>query len=135
MTTDEKIESFFYALDLPFETKRPGLWVLHSEEEGVDNIIVYHDHPILTIRVKVMPVPPNGQKELFGKLLRLNATDMVHGAYAIENDAIVILHSIQTPNLDLNEIQASIDSVILAVSEHYKIYKEYASTDQAGSTD
>lgn len=134
MSTDEKIESFFYALDLPFETKGPGLWVLHREEEGVDNIIAYHDDPILTIRVKVMPVPTNGQRELFEQLLRLNATDMVHGAYAIENDNIVILHSIQTPNLDLNEIQASIDSVVLAVSEHYKIYEKYASTDQDDST-
>ena len=92
---------------------------------GIDNVVVHHDEPYLTVRLKVMPLPSERREEFFETLLRLNRTDMVHGAYGIEDDAVVITDTIQSPNLDLNELQATLEAVILAVSEHYEMLSAY----------
>ena len=62
---------------------------------------------------------------LYGELLRLNASELVHGAYGLEEGAVVITDTIQSPNLDLNEIQGSIDSVVMALTSHYEHLSQY----------
>lgn len=128
MITDEEIESFLYQLELPFDSVGDGMWIIHNEADNIDNIVVIHDYPVLTVRVKVMQVPEENREALFETLLRLNATDMVAGAYGIEDDgSIVIIDSIQTPNLDLNEIQGSIDAVSLALTTHFELLSKFRS--------
>ena len=120
MRTDHDIETFLYELPYPFDNHGPGLWVLHDEIDNIDNIVVHHDAPLLTIRVKVMDLPTEGREALYEELLKLNASELVHGAYGIEEDSVVITDTIQSPNLDLNEIQGSIDSVVMALTSHYE---------------
>jgi hypothetical protein len=44
---------------------------------------------------------------------------MVAGAYGLEDNAVVIVDSLQSENLDYNEFQASIDAIAYAVHDHY----------------
>jgi hypothetical protein len=76
--------------------------------------------PVVAFRLKVMDVPPpgSGREELFRKLLSLNTTDMVHGAYGLEGDAVVVVHALELENLDLNEFQAVIDDMSMAHAKH-----------------
>jgi hypothetical protein len=43
---------------------------------------------------------------------------MVHGAFGIEGDAVVIVHALELENLDFNEFQAVVDDMTMAVSKH-----------------
>lgn len=46
---------------------------------------------------------------------------MTHGAYAIDEDNnVIIVDTLESENLDLNEFQASIDSIIMAIAQDYK---------------
>ena len=47
------------------------------------------------------------------------------GAYALEGQAIVITETLQTENLDANELQAAVDGLSLAISEHYQELRGY----------
>ena len=67
-----------------------------------------------------MTLPEADREALYDALLRLNATSLVHGAYGVEGDSVVIMDTIQSPNLDLNEIQGSIDAITLALTTHYE---------------
>lgn len=120
MRSDQDIENFLYELPYPFDNHGNGLWILHDEMDNIDNIVVHHDSPLLTIRVKVMDLPDEDREGLYEALLKLNASELVHGAYGIEDDAVVITDTIQSPNLDLNELQGSIDSVVMALTSHYE---------------
>jgi hypothetical protein len=132
MRTDEEIEGFLFDLGYVYEKLGDGLWLVHAEDEGVENVVVHHDHPYLTLRVKVMPTPSERREEFFEKLLRLNNTDMVHGAYCLEDDSVVIIDTIQSPNLDPNELQGSIDAIVMALTQHFRPLSEYLPTsDQA----
>lgn len=117
---NEKIEAYIIELGLPFEEVQDGLWLIHDEIDYIDNIVVYHNSPVLTFRVKLADAPePEEQPELYRRLLELNATSMVAGAYGLEDDAVVIVESLQSDTLTQNEFQAAIDTITLAVREHY----------------
>ncbi len=118
---NEKIEAFIIELGLPFEEVQTGLWLVHDEIDYIDNIVVYHNPPVLTFRVKLMELPDyEVQSELFKRLLQLNASSMVAGAFGLEDEAVVIVESVQSASLDQNGFQAAIDAIALSVREHYQ---------------
>ena len=123
MITNDKIEEYLIDTQLTFEQVQEGMWLIHDEHDFIDNIVVLHTPPVLTFRVKIMDledIPANNRAEVFKQLLALNATEMVAGAYGLEDDAVVITDSLQSENLDYNEFQASIDSITMSIREHYE---------------
>ncbi len=125
MITNDQIEAYLIDNGLPFEQVREGLWLLHDDIDSIDNIVIYHTPPVITFRVKLMDIPNEAARcELFSRLLELNATSMVAGAYGLEDKAVVIVDTLQSENLDHNEFQASIDSITMAVREHFVELKE-----------
>lgn len=120
MTTNDQIEAYLIETELPFERVKDGFWIIHDQHDAVENIVVVHTHPVITFRVKLIEVPESAQREeLFAHLLKLNASSMVAGAYGLEDNAVVIVDSLQSENLDYNEFQASIDAIAYAVHDHY----------------
>ena len=53
---------------------------------------------MLAFRLKVMDLPRTGEEELYRTLLSLNTTEMVHGAFGLEGDAVVIVHALELEN-------------------------------------
>lgn len=126
MVTREDVESFLLRTELEVEEVESGMWVARTDDSGV-SMVVHYSPPLLVIRTKVLDVPkdPARCSDLFRRLLELNATDMVHGAYGIEEDDIVLADSLELENLDFNEFQASIDSMQLAVASHLESLSPY----------
>ena len=112
---------------LDYEAHAGGTWVVHNESDHIDNVVIQFAPPVVVFRVKLMETPEDASKRsaLYERLLQLNATDMVAGAYALEGDAIVITETLQTENLDNNELQAAVDGLSLAISEHYQELRGY----------
>ena len=44
---------------------------------------------------------------------------MVHGAFGLEGDTVVMVHALALENLDLNEFQAVVDDMSMAVAKHH----------------
>lgn len=121
MITNEDIESYLLRMDCEFTSPEDNLWIIHDDDQNPENIVIYHDPPVITFRVKLMDLPSDTAKQsaLFETLLRKNASEMVAGAYGIEGDSVVIVDTLQSENLDYNELQASIDSLSIAISMSY----------------
>ena len=122
MKSVEDIESYLMRMGLAYEKMQPGIWVLKTDGTPLDGtpLVVSIAGPVVAFRLKVMDVPPPGpaREELFRKLLSLNTTDMIHGAYGLEGDAVVVVHALELENLDLNEFQAVVDDMSMAVAKH-----------------
>ncbi len=121
------IEGYLVRTGVAYDVLGEGIWVVHDELEHVDNIVVTLASPVVVFRVKLMELPtaPAEQAALCKKLLELNASSMVSGAYAIENGAVMALETLQSENLDYNEFQAAIDGLTLAITEHYEELKQF----------
>jgi len=64
---------------------------------------------------------PDGTEDrlkLYEQLLILNATDLVHGAYGLEEEDIILTDALEIENLDFSEFLASLESLALAVTSH-----------------
>lgn len=76
-------------------------------------------NPVLfTVSVGKAPSDQAGQAKLFRRLLELNATDLLYGSYGLRGDEIVLSSAHELENLDLNEVQAILSDIDLALSSH-----------------
>jgi len=112
-----------------------NLWLLDDEDHALQGVAVMQADPLVVLRAEIMDVPKNNLLELYTTLLELNASDLVHGAYALENKKIVLVDSLLFDTMDFEEFRASLDSFSLALTQHYPIlskYREKRHTDAAG---
>lgn len=128
MIAKENVEGFITRLEaegIHGKELSPGLWVLSSPPDGPE-VVVHYNPPVLVLRVKVLELGPNNAKEdLYKHLLKLNATDLIHGSYGIDGDAVVLTDALELENLDFNEFQASYDSMMLALASHLATLAPY----------
>lgn len=125
MECRDKIEAYMLDMNLSFEEIDDNTWMIEDDLAHIDNIIVKLLDPIVIFRVKVMSLPKENKEEFYKKLLELNGSDLVHGAYAIEGDSVVLVDTLQAENLDMNEFQSTIESIELALMQHYDILIKY----------
>lgn len=118
MLSKEALENFLIGSDLTYEELAEGMFLVRSREDDLP-IVVNHSPPLLIVRMKVMDLAPGGgREELYRTLLELNATDVVHGAYGIEEGEIILSHTFQLDTLDVPELQAAMESIQMAASSH-----------------
>jgi hypothetical protein len=125
VSPQEKIESYLVKLSLTFQPAGPGSWVIRDAQKGLENLLIVLADPILIMRITVMDVPTASREKLFEELLRLNATDLVHGAYAIDGKSIIIIDTLEVSTMDLEEFEASLDAIGLALAQHYRSLSKY----------
>ena len=122
MKGNEDIESYLMKYGLPYEQIAAEMWNVKADHE---QLVVSVAGPLVVFRTKVMDLPDTSREALFETLLRLNTTDMVHGAFGIEGRSIVIVNALELENLDYNEFSAVLDDFILAVSKHYPTLSKF----------
>lgn len=126
MDVKRRIENYMLDMNLLYEELDENTWKIEDDLSHIDNIVVKLVEPIVLFRVKIMEIPENNKEELYRTVLELNANDLLHGAYAIENDSLVIIDTLQAENLDENEFQSTIDSIGLALMQHYDLLAKFA---------
>jgi len=121
MRTREDIESYLARAQVPYEVVGDeGMWLVRDSSLG-EHIAIQAAGALLLFRVKVLELREIGDRgALFEELLRLNASDLVHGSYGISDDAVVLTCTLELENLDYNELQAVLDDFSLALANHYE---------------
>lgn len=117
MKTEDDVESYLIQSNMPYERLRPGIWNIKVAD--AENLLVSVAGPVVVFRMKVMEIPARGREGFFETLLRLNTTDMVHGAFGLEDASVVIGATLALENVDRNEFQSVVDDITLAVSKLY----------------
>jgi hypothetical protein len=132
MVTRDDLESYLIRMDLEFEEVDEGMFLVQPRNEGPP-VVVHHSPPLLVVRLKVMNLPEGRELGgLYHHLLVWNATDVVHGAYGIEEGDLVLTDTLELETLDFPELQASLESMQMAAASHYDEIKALASTGQEG---
>jgi hypothetical protein len=130
MKSAEDVESYLLRMGVAYEGVNPGMWLVKIDGPP---LVVSIAGPVVAFRLKVMDLPKTGREELYRTLLLLNTTEMVHGAFGIEGEAVVIVHALELENLDLNEMQAVIDDMSMAVAKHQPSLAHFANPSNGGA--
>jgi hypothetical protein len=121
MQGKEDIEGYLGRLDggtAEFEELEPNVWLVRTAAGA--EMLVHHAPPVAILRVVVMSLPKDvaRQAELCRMLLENNARDLVHGAYGLEGERVVLVDTLELQNLDFATFEASFDSLTLALATH-----------------
>ena len=125
MVTRDDIESFLDRLGADgasYAELEPGLWLVKPGGALDLDLVVHYSPPVVLLRVKVMTCPAEDGRcaELNRRLLQLNATDLLHGSYGIEQDSIVLTEALELSHLDYEEFQSTYESMTLALASHMR---------------
>ena len=121
MVTPQDIEGYLIRMGVSYDEIAKSTWMIRDNEDQLDNLVVTLNDPVIVFHVKLMEIPDACDRlRLYEELLRLNAREMLHGAYGLEGNAVVATDTLQAENLDFNEFQASVDALNLAITTHYR---------------
>ena len=121
MATREDIEHYLVQMGHPHETIADNMWVVRDEA----NLVISYEPPLVIFRSKLMEMPKKNREAFFRLLLELNASEMIHGAYGMEGNSVVLIDTLQSEHLDLNEFQATVDALLLAITQDYQKLKAF----------
>ena len=126
MVTREDVESYLLRAGLDHEEIGEGMWLVRGGAADA-GVVIHLSPPLLVFRMKVMDLPADEPRcsALFRRLLELNATDLVHAAYALEEGDVILTESLEVENLDFNEFQATIDSFQMALASHLEALADF----------
>ena len=130
MVTKEDIEGFLNRVSsdgASYSEVEPGLWIVRPNGELDFSVVVHYSPPVVILRVKVMTLPTNTEAlaTLSRRLLELNATDLVHGSYGIEEQAIVMTEALELSHLDYEEFLAAYEGITSALAAHLRELGSY----------
>ena len=122
---ENKIEEYLIDLKYSYREIKPNFWLLDDAEHDLEGMVIIYTDPLVVIRVQVMDIPGQKQQEFFAKLLELNASDMIHGAYGLDGEKVVIIDTLEYENMGYAEFRATLDAISLALTQHYPILSVY----------
>jgi hypothetical protein len=112
-----------YLMELEYsiinEDKENEVFMVESEEDGINNLIIGVADPILIIEQYLFDLEHDNDGAIALQLLQKNR-DIVHGAFVIDETGkkVIFRDTLQIENLDLNEIEGTLTSLSLLLSEY-----------------
>ncbi|MEE9169007.1 MAG: YbjN domain-containing protein [bacterium] len=123
-----KVRDYLLDLDLRIvnENEAQELVVVQDEENGITNLIIDCEPPIVVLEQLIMEVPRE-PGDFYKRLLQMNRS-LVHGAFVLDEEGkyLSFRDTLQLENLDLNELEGSIQALSLALAENGAEILEYA---------
>ena len=123
MISREDLESFLIRTEMEHREIGDAMWLVDPVKDAQEDhppVVVSLSPPLVIFRASIGTVPEGieARLNLFQTLLELNATDLVHGAYGLEGDEIILTDALEIQDLDYSEFLASLESLSLAVTSH-----------------
>ena len=116
----DRVKNYLIDLDynITYESAEEEVFVVEYPDAGIYNLVIAVADPILIMEQFLFELK-EGKPEVFRKLLEKNR-DIVHGAFALDETGtrLVFRDTLQLENIDLNEIEGSVNSLELLLSEY-----------------
>ena len=116
----QKVKEYLLELDFTIiqEDEQDGLFIVENEEEGMKNVVLIVAEPIVIVEQFLFELT-NDSLEVFKNLLMKNR-DIIHGAFALDDSGkkLYFRNTHECENLDLNELEATLNSLALLLSEY-----------------
>jgi hypothetical protein len=124
--TNEDLEGFLSRLERRFERVADGT-VIVSMGPGRPLVAMRLAAPVLVLEVvigEVSAAPPERLLALYRRLLEYNADQLVHAAYGIQGQQVMLSAALELVSVDLNELEAVLADLDMALAEHVPVLRE-----------
>lgn len=137
MRTAKDVEAYLLRLNRKFEEAEgtgakggggdegPRTFLVHVSD-GMPPIALRVDPPLAVFRVHIGDIAKEPDGKLLRRLLELNAKGLLHASYGLDGERIVLGAALELENLDLNEFEATMDEMELALAQQVPVLAELA---------
>ena len=116
----KKVRDYLLELDyhISLEEESSNILVVQDEASGIKNLVIGVADPILILEQFIVEIP-EGSHKAYQLLLQKNR-DIIHGAFVLDETGkkVIFRNTLELENLDLNELEASFNSLSLLLSEY-----------------
>ncbi len=115
-----KVREYLLELDYDIKTENTSdeVFVIENESSGVRNLVIACADPILILEQFMFELKASSEEIL--RSLLIKNRDIVHGTFALDETGkkVIFRDTLQLENLDFNELEGSINSLSLLLSEY-----------------
>ncbi|WP_299801049.1 hypothetical protein [uncultured Carboxylicivirga sp.] len=116
----KKVKNYLLELNCEIvnENETESILVVTKPDEGIVNLVLGCVDPLLIMEQFIFEI--NGDNLNVFKQLLMKNRDIVHGAFVLDETGrkVIFRDTLQIENLDLNELEGSINSLSLLLSEY-----------------
>lgn len=116
----QKVRNFLLELEyeISHEDEQNNIIVVQNSASGIRNLVLGVADPILIIEQFLLEIPESNSDA--HKMLLQKNRDIIHGAFVLDESGnkVIFRNTLELENLDLNELEASFNSLSLLLSEY-----------------
>lgn len=117
-------------VDIVEENPHESLFIVSDESRGISSLLVDCEDEILIVEQPIFRLVQD-RAPVYRRLLQINR-ELVHGAFALDDEGQLVLFrdTLQLQNLDLNELDATINALALALATYADELIDFAKSGQ-----
>lgn len=123
-----KVKEYLNQLDVEVveEHAADQLVLVQDESRGISSLVVDCEDELLIIEQLIFEISED-RLPVYKRLLQINR-ELVHGAFVLDEDGrhVLFRNTLQLENLDLNELDATINALALALATYAGELIEFA---------
>lgn len=120
MSHFDKVKDYLMELEYSIvkEDRENEVFIIEALDDGLQNVLIGIADPILIIEQYMFDLTANVGE--VAKELLIKNRDIVHGAFVLDEEGtkVIFRDTLQMENLDLNELEGSLTSLSLLLSEY-----------------
>jgi len=123
---NEDLEGYLTKLERKYELRPDGTYIV-SMGPGRPLVAMRLAAPVLVLEVvigEVPAAPPERLLVLYRRLLEYNAERLLHAAYGIQGQQIMLSAALELVSVDLNELEAVLADLDMALAEQVPQLRE-----------
>jgi hypothetical protein len=128
----EKVKEYLRQLeyDIVHEDVEEQLVVVDNPNHGIQNLLIDCEDLILVVEMLLFNIAEDNMN-MYKRLLQLNR-EVVHGAFTIDEAGkkLIFRDTLQLENLDLNELEGTLNAISLMLSEYGNELLDFAKTEK-----
>jgi hypothetical protein len=115
-----RVKEFVVELEFAIDQEIPEeeIVIVHDEERGISNLVIDCEDSILVLEQLILELK-GVDAAVYQRILQMNR-DLVFGAFVLdeEGDKLLYRNTLALENLDLNELEGTINALSLGLAEN-----------------
>ena len=117
----DQVRDYVLELGLAIESEIPEeeILIVNDEDRAISHLVIDCEDTLLVLEQLIVELPSTVDPSVHKRLLQINRT-LIFGAFVLneEGDTLVYRNTLALENLDLNELEGTLNSLTLALAEN-----------------